>query len=261
MSQRRPARACPHAPPFRSRRGDAVVLARRPDGPVVAECFRTEAMPVPEPQHGDLVVRVIYVSVDPYLRGRIAPGGPAPLGEVMAARAVGQVVASRGSSLARGRSRVGFPGLADPRPGAPGRGAVAGRPGTGPDRAAHLRAGNARADRMGWGMSTSGRPRPGDTVVVSSAAGTVGSVAGQLARLAGARVIGIVGPREVPARGGRPRVRRLHQLPRADAHRRGEDRRPAPPGGPTCTSTTSAARCWRGAGQPGAVRTDPRVRD
>ena len=86
----------------------AVVLARRPQGRVTTDCFRLVERPVPEPGPGEVLVRHLYLSVDPYLRGRM--DGAFALDEVVPVRVVGQVAASRSPSWAEGDLVWGFLG-------------------------------------------------------------------------------------------------------------------------------------------------------
>src|SRR5882757_2127290 len=168
-----------------------VVLAARPKGLPRAADFRLETGPMPEPLEGQVLVATKFLSLDPYMRGRMndaesyAP--PVNVGGVME----GEVVRSRHPSFSRGelvQGRIGWRTHAavapqelkkvetGPNPPETSLG-VLGMPGF-----------TAYA-----GLQAIGQPKPGETVVVSSAAGAVGSVVGQLAQLAGARAVGIAG--------------------------------------------------------------------
>lgn len=180
-----------------------IVLARRPQGAPRREDFRLEAMPLPAPGAGEVLGRTLWLSLDPYMRGRLVEGpsyiAPVALGEPIHGECVAEVLESR------------HPGF---RPGD----LVAGR------------IGDARACKMGWrshfavpgdwlrrldaaaappttalgvlgmpgltawaALREIARPQAGETLVVGAAAGPVGSLAGQLARRAGCRVVGIAG--------------------------------------------------------------------
>ncbi len=172
-----------------------VVLASRPAGKAAESDFRFVEAPVPQPREGELLVRVDWLSLDPYMRGRMNEGksyaARVELGEVMVGGTVGTVIASRHGRFAEGDKVLGTLGwqryavsdgkglvkLPDPRlPETVWLGA-AGMPGI-----------------TAWmGLTQIGTPAPGETVVVSAASGAVGSVAGQLARIAGCRVVGIAG--------------------------------------------------------------------
>ena len=172
-----------------------VVLASRPSGAAAESNFRLVESAVPVPGDGELLVRVDWLSLDPYMRGRMNEGksyaARVELGEVMVGGTVGTVVASRHGRFAEGDKVLGTLGwqrfavsdgkglvkLPDPRlPETVWLGA-AGMPGV-----------------TAWmGLGQIGRPKAGETVVVSAASGAVGSVAGQLAKIAGCRAVGIAG--------------------------------------------------------------------
>lgn len=172
-----------------------VLLANRPSGRVREQDFRLVEGPVPQPAAGELLVRNLYLSLDPYMRMRMNAGKsyapPVELGEVMVGGTVGRVVESRHPQFAAGdlvTGRLGWQLYAlsdgaglrkvDLR-GAPASTAlgVAGMPGV-----------------TGWyGLLRIGEPKPGETVVVSAASGAVGSVVGQIARIKGCRAVGIAG--------------------------------------------------------------------
>lgn len=173
-----------------------VVLARYPEGLPDAACFQLERAPRPTPGPGQLLVRVRELSLDPYLRtaitGRhLGEAGPA-LGSVMPGRAVGEVVESDDPAHPVGSFVVAETGwrewAAVP--------AAAATPMTVPDgvpRSAALGALGMPGLTAYAALVRHLRPVVGDTVVISSATGGVGSVAGQLARLAGARTVALVG--------------------------------------------------------------------
>src|SRR4051812_29603748 len=175
-----------------------ILLAWRPQGAPVPEDFRIEDGPMPEPRNGEALVRTIWLSLDPYMRGRMndAPSyaPPVALGDVMEGESVGRVEASRAQGLAPGdyvRGRGGWQSwfalpadklaLLDPKE-APLSTAlgVLGTPGL-----------TAYA-----GLQTIARPVAGETVVVGAASGAVGAITGQLARLEGCRVVGVAGGAE-----------------------------------------------------------------
>src|ERR687893_167740 len=175
-------------------------LAARPHGEPTPEDFRLVEVPVPEPAEGQVVVRMIVMSVDPYMRGRMRSGPsyapPWEVGEVMKGGAVGRVVASRAPELPEG-SLV----LTD----------AAWREVAVLDAAAVTRLPAAEDVAPSWYLGVLGMPgltayaglfrigafREGDDVFVSGAAGAVGSLVGQFARLRGAAgVIGSAGSAE-----------------------------------------------------------------
>ena len=172
-----------------------IVLAARPTGHPKATDFRLESFPMPRCLPGGLLLRGLYLSLDPYMRGRMddrkSYSRPMEIGEVMAGETVSEVHESDHPGYAVGDivlARTGWSTHAtsdgaglrklDPTlaPITTGLG-VLGMPGF-----------TAYA-----GLNLIGKPRPGDTVVVAAASGPVGSLVGQLARLAGARAVGIAG--------------------------------------------------------------------
>ena len=171
------------------------ILASRPEGEPTDENFELVEGPIPEPGPGEVVVRTLFMSVDPYMRGRMREGRSYAdswgVGEVMRARCAGEVVESNHDDYAPGDVVAGNLFWAE-------YAAVDGddlEP-VDPDRApisTALGVLGMTGVSAYVGMLEVARPKPGDTVVVSGAAGAVGSVAGQLARLAGCRVVGIAG--------------------------------------------------------------------
>lgn len=172
-----------------------IVLAARPIGLPKESDFRLETVPVPEPAEGDVLVRTLYLSLDPYMRVRMNEGRsyapPIPLGEVMIGGIVGEVELSRDARFAPGdvvEGRVGWQMLGT----APGGSLRKVDPELGPITTALGVLGMTGLTAY-FGLIEVGRPQPGDNVVVTAAAGAVGSIAGQIARLAGCRTIGIAG--------------------------------------------------------------------
>ncbi len=173
-------------------------LASRPDGAAVPENFELAEVELPEVGEGEALVRNSYLSVDPYMRGRMRDVKsyipPFQVGEVLQGGAVGQVVASRNDAVeegswvqslqgwrehyvSNGDGLLGVDASLAPVSTALG---VLGMPGL----TAYV------------GLTEFGKPQPGETVFVSAAAGAVGSVVGQLARIRGARSVGSAGSQE-----------------------------------------------------------------
>jgi len=175
-----------------------VLLASRPAGWVTEGNFRIEDAPLPQPGEGQVLVKNLWLSLDPYMRGRMNEGksyaAKQELGEVMIGGTVGEVVESRNPKFAAGDKVLGMLGwqlygLSD------GKGlnkidasrvpisaylGVLGMPGV-----------------TAWvGLLDICQPKAGETVVVSAASGAVGSVVGQIARLKGCRAVGIAGGKE-----------------------------------------------------------------
>lgn len=175
-------------------------LAKRPDGMVSEDCFELATAPVPAPGEGEVVVRNVYLAFEPAMRGWIEDVKsylpPVAIGEVMRASAAGVVVASKAPGYAVGDRVSGLFGWQD---------YACVRPG-GLQTPTPVPKGVALTDplsRLGmtsvtawFGLFDVGRPQPGETVVVTGAAGATGSVAAQLARLHGCRVVGVAGGAE-----------------------------------------------------------------
>jgi NADPH-dependent curcumin reductase CurA len=172
-----------------------VVLARRPPAEVAESDFRIEEVPVPEPGPRELLVRVVYLSLDPYMRGRMRDAAsyaaPVQLGEVMTGGTVGEVVKSNHPDYRAGdivEDRLGWQEYAI----APGPALRKVDPKLAPISTANGVLGMPGMTAY-FGLYEIGQPKPGDTVVVSAASGAVGQLVGQLARFAGCRAVGIAG--------------------------------------------------------------------
>ena len=174
------------------------VLASRPTGKPAVNNFRLEEVPLEEPGEGQVLLQTLYLSLDPYMRGRMNSGEsyakPVELGQVMVGGTVSRVVKSRNDRYAEGDLVTAFSGwqeyaLSDGgdlmpldariRPPSYALG-VLGMPGL----TAYV------------GLLDIGQPRPGETVVLAASTGAVGSVVGQIAKLKGCRVVGIAGAAE-----------------------------------------------------------------
>ncbi len=174
-----------------------VVLARRPgpDG-VDPACFRLEETARPTPQPGELLIRVLWLSCDPAMRGWIAEGPnysePVPLGGVMRSFTLGRVEASDHPDYPVGAYVSGRQGWQD---WAISDGSDIDRI-VDPDQAplsANLHLLGMTGLTAYLGLVDVGRPKAGDTLVVSTAAGAVGGAVGQIAKIFGCRTVGITG--------------------------------------------------------------------
>ena len=174
-----------------------VTLASRPTGFPQESDFTLEEAEVPSPGPGEVLVRTHWLSVDPYQRGRMSTARsyskPVEIGEVMTAQAVGEVVESNDSRYEPGDLALGQLGWQDY---AVARGGSVRKlpPGIEPQLALHVLGATGLAAY--FGLLDVAKPVPGDTIVVSAAAGAVGSVAGQIARIMGCRTVGIAGGAE-----------------------------------------------------------------
>ncbi|MGY1616738.1 NADP-dependent oxidoreductase [Geodermatophilus sp. SYSU D00691] len=186
-------------------------LTSRPSGLPAPTDFAVTTEPVPEPGDGEFVVEVTYVSLDPAMRGWMRDVRsylpPVGIGEVMRAGGIGRITASAHPGFAVGDWVLGFFGVQEYAV-SDGRGVRRVDPDVAP-LPRYLGALGGTGLTAYFGLLDVGRPEPGDTVLVSAAAGAVGSVAGQLARIHGCRVIGIAG--------GPDKCRRLVEELRFDA--------------------------------------------
>lgn len=179
-------------------RNRQVILRARPEAIPQAEHFELREAPVPEPDEGQFLIRNRFLSVDPAMRGWVSAAAnysePVAIGAVMRAIAVGEVVASRHPGYAVGEHVCGIFGWQDY---AVSDGAnVWFRHDVGHDpEAAPLTTALGILGLNGitayFALREVGRPKPGDTVVVSTAAGAVGSAVGQIAKIMGCRTVGI----------------------------------------------------------------------
>ena len=175
-----------------------VVLAARPQGKPKPSDFRFEEAELPDPGPGQIAVRTTWLSLDPYMRGRMddakSYAAPVPIGGTMEAGAVGEVIASNADGISVGDTVVGRIGWAS-------HGVVAATevrridPTVAPPQTALGVLG--MPGHTAWvGVNDILGVKAGDTVVISAASGAVGSLAGQLAKARGATVIGVAGGAE-----------------------------------------------------------------
>jgi NADPH-dependent curcumin reductase CurA len=170
-------------------------LAARPVGlPRPSDWDRVEE-PVGEPGDGELLVQNLYLSLDPAMRGWMNDAksyiAPVKIGAVMRAVAVGRVIASRHEGFAVGDHVTGMFGVQEYAL-SDGRGVTKVDPALAP-LPMYLGTLGGTGMTAYFGLTDVGRPQPGQTVVVSGAAGAVGSVVGQVAKILGCRVVGIAG--------------------------------------------------------------------
>lgn len=174
------------------------VLNSRPAGVPAEENFRLQLEDAPRPADGQVAVRLLYVSVDPYVRGRMrnvrSYVPPLEIGEVIDGPAIGRVVESRDSRFAAGDLVTGRLGWQDYA--AVDASALRRIPADNLPLTVHLGALGMTGLTAYFGLLHVGALRSGETVLVSGAAGAVGSVAGQIARIKGARAVGIAGTDE-----------------------------------------------------------------
>ena len=175
-----------------------ITLAARPVGYPKLSDFKLVESPLPEPDDGQILVRALYLSVDPYMRGRMnarkSYAAPVEIGDVMTGEIVGEVVQSRHPDFKVGDTVAGRLGWQEY--------AV----GDARDFRKVDTAGEPLSTALGvlgmpgltayFGLLEIGKPKDGETVVVSGAAGAVGSTVGQIAKIKGCRAVGIAGSDE-----------------------------------------------------------------
>ena len=172
-----------------------IVLASRPQGWVTEENFRLEEAPIPEPKDGEVLVRNHYMSLDPYMRGRMnatkSYSAAVEIGQAMVGGTVGEVVRSNDPSLKSGDKVVGQLGWQLYGAG-PAKGFMKVDTSKVP-LSAYLGPVGMPGVTAWIGTYDICQPKAGETLVVNAASGAVGSVVGQLAKMRGARVVGIAG--------------------------------------------------------------------
>ncbi len=172
-----------------------IVLASRPHGEPTSENFRTETVSIPAPGDGEVLLRTIYLSLDPYMRGRLSAAKsyaePYEVDAPLGGGTVCEVIESRSDDFAPGDVVLAFSTWSTH--------AVASARAIrklDPSRAP-LSTALGVLGMPGFtayaGLAEIGQPKPGETVVVAAATGPVGSLVGQLAQRAGARAVGIAG--------------------------------------------------------------------
>jgi NADPH-dependent curcumin reductase CurA len=173
----------------------SIVLRRRPDGMPSMDDFEMAEEPIPTPSAGEVVTRTLYLSIDPYMRGRLSDrksyATPVQIGEAMTGETVGEVVASTDPGFVVGDIAVGGRGWQSH---VLSKAAALTKieKGDAP-LSAYLGVLGMPGVTAYSGMTDIGQPKAGETVLISAASGAVGSVAGQIAKRAGARVVGIAG--------------------------------------------------------------------
>jgi NADPH-dependent curcumin reductase CurA len=172
-----------------------IVLASRPVGEPKPADFRLEEYPVPQPGPGEVLLRTKWLSLDPYMRGRMSDAPsyakPVGIGEAMEGGTVSEVVASNNDRFARGDIVLGHSGW-QTHALSNGAGLRKLDPKRAPISTALGVLGMPGMTAYS-GLLEIGKPQPGETVVVAAASGAVGSVVGQIAKIKGARAVGIAG--------------------------------------------------------------------
>lgn len=175
-----------------------ITLARRPDGAPQQTDFRMETEALPGPADGQVLLRTIYLSLDPYMRGRMNDGKsyaePLEIGETMCGGTVCEIMASKNDKFAIGEIVLAYTGWQE----------YALSDGSGLRKIdLNLAPISTALGVLGMpgmtaytGLMEIGKPKKGETVVVAAASGAVGSVVGQVAKIKGCRIVGIAGSQD-----------------------------------------------------------------
>lgn len=172
-----------------------LVLAERPKGEPTTETLRMVETELPKPGPGQMLLRTVYLSLDPYMRGRMSDAPsyapPVNIGEVMVGGTVSRVVESNLPGFEAGDWVLSFNGWQDYAL-SDGQGVT--NLGKSPEHPSWALGVLGMPGFTAWaGVTQIGQPKPGETLVVAAATGAVGSAVGQIGRLLGCRVVGIAG--------------------------------------------------------------------
>jgi NADPH-dependent curcumin reductase CurA len=175
-----------------------IVLAQRPQGAPVAEDFRLEQVPLPEPDEGQVLLRTEYLSLDPYMRGRMSDAPsyaePVKIGDVMVGGTVCRVESSRHPDFKEGEWVLAYSGWQDY---ALSDGSGLTRLGENPQNASYALGILGMPGFTAYmGLLDIGQPKQGETLVVAAATGPVGATVGQIGKMNGCRVVGVAGGSE-----------------------------------------------------------------
>jgi hypothetical protein len=175
-----------------------IVLSSRPVGAPTKDDFRLEEVSIPEPRDGEVLVKSIYLSLDPYMRGRMSDAPsyapPVNIDDVMVGAAVSQVVDSHNPNFERGEWVLGYGGW---QLYAVSDGSDLTKLGKNPEKPSFALGILGMPGFTAYmGLLDIGKPKAGETLVVAAATGPVGATVGQIGKVKGCRVIGIAGAAE-----------------------------------------------------------------
>jgi len=173
-----------------------ILLKSRPTGAPSAANFELVQTPAPEPKDGEVLLKTLFLSLDPYMRGRMNDGpsyaAPAVVGQPMVGGTVSEVAASKHKDFKPGDVVASYAGWQEYAV-SNGAGLTKLDPNIAKPYSLALGLLGMPGMTAYAGLMEIGQPKPGETVVVSAASGAVGSVVGQLAKLKGCRAVGIAG--------------------------------------------------------------------
>ncbi|PIB24937.1 NADP-dependent oxidoreductase [Amylibacter kogurei] len=175
-----------------------LVLAERPKGAPNENTLRLETADIPTPKDGEMLLRTEFLSLDPYMRGRMSAAksyaDPVEIGEVMVGGTIAEVITSNHPKFEKGEFVVSFSGWQDY---AVSDGAMVNSLGKTPQNPSWALGVLGMPGFTAWaGLTQIGMPKAGETVVVGGATGPVGATVGQIAKILGCRVVGIAGGAE-----------------------------------------------------------------
>lgn len=174
------------------------VLASRPVGEPTGDNFRLEESDIPEPCEGEVLLRTVYLSLDPYMRGRMSDAPsyspPVEIGATMVGGTVSRVAASRNPNFKEGEWVLGYDGWQSY---ALSRGDELVKLGDAPEHPSWALGITGMPGFTAYmGLLDIGQPTSGETLVVAAATGPVGSTVGQIGKIKGCRVVGVAGGKE-----------------------------------------------------------------
>ncbi len=171
-----------------------VVLASRPKGEPNPSNFRLDETEIAQPNDGDVLLRILFLSLDPYMRGRMSAGKsyapPVEVGEVMEGATVAEVLESKNPEFKKGDIVLSYSGW---QQFAIAREGLRKVPSNGTDISTALGVLGMPGLTAYTGLLTIGQPKAGETVCVAAATGPVGSAVGQIAKIKECRAVGIAG--------------------------------------------------------------------
>jgi NADPH-dependent curcumin reductase len=174
-----------------------VLLAERPVGEPQQKNFTIETIPVRELEQGEILIKVVWLSLDPYMRGRMSDAPsyakPVEIGEVMQGESAGRVIATKSDKFVVGDTVTAHTGWQSHIISHESNPSVVKRDADQLPLSVYLHSAGMPGRTAYVGLHNLGKPQAGETLVVSAASGAVGSVVGQIGKIKGCRVVGVAG--------------------------------------------------------------------